>query len=204
MAENGRLLITHSLLSSWSYMFSCYEGQEDNALEEFVQTLHRIPTVQTEAMLNGIEFENEVYKVAAGNVMREPHKSWERGIQAVATVLKGASVQIRLQQEVTVGKYTFLLYGILDGLKAGVIYDVKFSKSYDVGKYLDNTQHPVYFRIVPEADTFSYLVSDGNYLFVETYRRKDTRLIEDIIAEFMTSIEKMGLLPVYLEKWAAK
>ncbi len=201
MAE--RYLMTHSLLGSWSYVYSCWEGKEDEAMADFERTLRRERSEPSEAMLNGIEFEREVYKAAAG-IERTEHKKWENGIQAVATVIKGAPVQVKLSRNIEVCGVNFLLYGVLDALKAGIIFDVKFSKSYDVGKYLDGTQHPTYLALVPEAYEFHYLVSNGDDVFTEVYRRKDVRPIEEIIPQFMTSIESMGFLPLYKEKWLAK
>jgi hypothetical protein len=104
------------------------------------------------------------------------------------------------------------MYGILDALKAGIIFDVKFtvksltsgSSSYEVGKYLESPQHPVYLSMLQEAYKFSYLISDGTDVAVETYRRRETRPAEDIIAEFIASVDAMGLLPLYEEKWLAK
>ena len=122
---------------------------------------------------------------------------------------KGAPSQIRVQREIEVLGYTFLLYGVLDSLQAGVIFDVKYkSKSFGsldlAGSYLDSPQHPAYLYLVPEAHEFQYLVSDGTDLYREVYPREETRSITDIISEFITSIEAMGLLDIYLEKWVAK
>ena len=103
---------------------------------------------------------------------------------------------------------TFLVYGILDALQAGVIYDVKFRNkslgSEDIyGKYLNSPQHPAYFYIVPEATEFRYLVSDGEELYQEVYARENTRFIGDIIAEFISSLESMDLLERYKQNWVA-
>lgn len=204
----AKLLITQSLLSAWSYAHTCYDSCSEEAYQEFLNALNRIPKEATPEMQNGIDFENEVYKEAAG-VTRIPHPSWENGIKAVATIIKGAPTQVRVQSELTVDGHTILAYGILDVLKAGTIYDVKFSnKSFGsaelAGKYLDSAQHPAYLYMVPEASTFTYLVSDGEDLYTETYTRKNSRSFLEIVEEFLQSIDAMGLLPLYLEKWQAK
>jgi hypothetical protein len=206
-----RFLITQTLLSSLKYVYSCKEGQEDAAYEDFLLTLKREKGEPNEAMLKGREFEDEVYKEAAG-ASRLPHPEWEEGIRAVATLIKGAQTQVIASREMDVAGRKFLIYGVLDALKAGVIYDVKFtvksltssSSSYDVGKYLDSPQHPVYLAMLPEAYEFRYLVSDGTDVATETYNRRGTRPIEDLIAEFLSSVESMGLLPLYEERWLAK
>lgn len=203
-----RYLITQSLISSWQYVFDCHDGCEEDALASFMQTLNREKTEQTDAMLDGIAFENEVYKEASG-VQRPCHKSWEPGIQKVAECIRGAQFQVKASRELTVGGITFLCYGILDSLKAGVISDVKYKvKSFGsidlAGSYFDSSQHPMYFYLVPEAYEFRYLVSDGQDLYVEKYHPDECRDIKDIVAEFLDSITSMGLLPLYKEKWLAK
>lgn len=203
-----RYLITQTLLSSWAYVFNCWEGTEEDAMSDFLRTLKREPTEPTDAMLEGIEFENEVYAAASGK-KREPHAKWESGIQLVATFLRGAQTQVKAQRDIRVHGMDFLVYGILDGLRAGVIFDVKkkskgFGSLELAGGYLESAQHPAYFYIVPEAYEFQYLVSDGQDLYVEKYRPEECRPISEIIEEFIISIEAMGLLPLYKEKWAAK
>lgn len=202
-----RYLITQSLVSAWNYCFDCYEGCEEEAREDFLRTLRREASQQTEAMRNGLVFEREVYNAAAGR-QREPHKKWESGIQAVASMIRGAQVQVRLSRQIEVCGMTFLIYGILDALKAGTIYDVKFlNKSFQsvdlYGKYLGNAQHPFYFYLVPEAAEFEYLVSDGSDLYVESYHRDEARPAAEIIGEFINSIKSMDLFQLYQEKWLA-
>lgn len=204
----ARYLITQSLISSWAYMFDCYDGGEEDAQAEFMRVLQREPGEQTQAMRNGIEFENEVY-AASADWKRKPHECWEDGIQAVSKVIYGAPVQVRLSRPITVNGVEFLVYGILDALKAGVIYDVKFSSKplsgFDAyGKYLNSPQHPFYFYLAPEAYEFRYLLSDGIDLYQEVYRRSEVLDAAAIIGEFLDSISCMGLLDLYKEKWVAK
>lgn len=203
-----RYLITHTLLSSWSYVFSCWEDGKEAAYEDFLRTLNRLPPEETEAMRDGRAFEDEVYREAAG-LTRHPNPKWESGIKKVAAYIRNAPVQVRVKREIQVDDVTYLVYGILDALKAGVIYDVKYvTKSFGsvdlAGKYLDSSQHPAYFYMVPEAYEFNYLVSDGTDLYKETYTPANTRPIADIISEFIRSIDGMGLLDLYKEKWLAR
>ena len=201
-------LITQSLVSSWNYLHQCREESQESAYNDFLNTLNRITKETTPEMQNGIDFENEVYKAAAG-IPRSAHPKWENGINAVATLIKGAPVQVTAQRELTIGSMNLLVYGVLDALKAGTIFDVKFSnKGFGsaelAGKYLDSPQHPTYFFIVPEAQEFKYLVSDGEDLYTECYTRKNSRPFEDIAKEFLESLEAMKLLDIYKSKWVAK
>lgn len=204
----SRLLITQSLISSWIYLHDCFSGCEDDAYDEFMKSLNREPLVTTDAMLNGRAFEDEVYKEAQGKP-RTPHEKWEEGIKSVAAILKGSPSQISVSKELDIGGYELLVYGVLDALKAGIIYDVKFiSKSFSstelVGKYLNSPQHPAYLYMVPEARAFTYIVSDGEDLYTETYTREEARPFEEIVLEFLRSLEAMNLMELYRERWQAK
>ena len=189
-----RYLITQSLLSSWLYCFDCYESGEEKAYEDFLSTLRREKKEPTEAMLNGIAFENEVYREAAGE-QRLPHDKWEDGIRAVAANVSGAIVQLKGQREIEVKGMKFLVYGILDALKAGIIYDVKFTntslRNADVyGKYLGSPQHPAYFYVIPEATEFRYLLSDGEDIYIERYMRGHTPHISEFIEPFIDYLNR--------------
>ena len=52
-----------------------------------------------------------------------------------STPTSGGVLQYRARKEVCVGGLTLVLYGRLDALLAGGIYDIKFSKGYDRGKF---------------------------------------------------------------------
>ena len=199
-----RYLMTQSLLSAWAYQFDCFECCEDNAQAEFLRVLRREQGEQTEAMLNGISFEDKVYRAANGAAIGDA--KWRTGALAIADIIRGAQIQVKISREIEVDGITFLLYGILDALKAGTIYDVKFMNksmnSADVyGKYLDSAQHPAYFYLVPEASEFTYLLSDGDDLYIETYRREDTLPISSFIHDFIGSIRQQGLMELYKEHW---
>jgi len=204
----AKYLITQSLLSAWNYVHSCYEGCEEDAMASFLSTLRREPTETTEAMQNGIDFENAVYAEASGQ-LRPPHEKWERGICEVAAFLKGAQFQVRVQREIQIGGMTFLVYGVLDALCAGTISDVKFkNKSFGsldlAGEYFDSPQHPFYFYLVPEARLFRYLVSDGTDLYIEQYTREETPDAGELIAEFVEFLNVTGLMETYKTYWTAR
>ena len=197
--------ITKTLLESWRYCFSCYEGYEEEAYADFLRTLRREPSETTEAMMNGLTFEDRVYRAAAGKTIRSDAK-WREGALKVAEVIKGAQIQVPISRPIEVDGTTYLLKGVLDALKAGVIYDVKFLNkslgSTDVyGKWLNCTQHPAYFYLVPEAHEFQYVGSDGNDVYIETYQRDQTPYIGEIIHDFLEFLKGEGLMDVFAERW---
>ena len=78
----------------------------------------------------------------------DPNNQWYAAAEKVARRCAGGILQYKAKKVVEVGGVSLLLYGRLDCLKAGEIIDVKFTKSYDAGKYFGSTQHPTYFELI--------------------------------------------------------
>ena len=201
-----RYHMTHSLLSSWLYAMkenpNADATTERDQMEEFMLVLRREPTPTSEAMQNGIDFEELVTKIVYG--MSPEGDSWGEAAAAIANRVRGGVLQYKAYRNVQVGGLTMLLNGRLDCLRAGEIFDIKFSKSYEPGKYFDSTQHPMYFELIPEARSFTYLVSNGSLVWSETYRRDETQSIIPTIENFLAWLGDTGLMPLYLEKWEAR
>ena len=194
----SRYLLTQSLLGSWLYIYNAWEGYEDKAYEDFVLTLRREPIEQTEAMLAGIDFENMVNASADGAEAKNDN------VKVVADIVRGGQKQVALYRDKTISGIDYLLYGKLDYLKAGIIYDIKFSKSYETGKYTESIQHQFYFELCPEAKQFKYLISDGNDVFTETYFQNQTPEIDRTVIEFMQFLTECKLTEIFFDKWKAQ
>ena len=201
----ARYLMTHSLLSSWLYTMreNPYEdaSNEKDPLEDFIRVLRREPTETTEAMQKGIDFEDLVTDIVKG--CGDESNRWHTAASRVADIVRGGVLQFKARKVIKVHGLDIILYGRLDCLKAGEIFDIKFSGSYDRGKYFGSTQHPVYLEIVPEAKAFTYLVSNGTEVWTERYLREDTPAISPIIYDFIDWLSGQGLLKTFQEKWQA-
>lgn len=199
-------LLTHSLLSSWLYAMkdNPYEDltTERDSFAEFLKSLRKEPTETTEAMLNGIAFEDMVTDIIEKG-FDDPTEKWLEAAQKVADIVRGGKLQYKAKKPIEVSGEKFLLYGRLDILKAGDIMDIKFSKSYDRGKYLTSTQHPTYLELIPEAEKFTYVISNGTEVWTETYRRDETPSIYPIIEDFIAYLKSSGLWEVYTKHWQA-
>jgi hypothetical protein len=196
--QSKRFLITQSLLSSWLWGLKLENGYDD-----FLKTLRREPIQQTKAMLDGIRFENVLNAVLNGAEIKPSHE-WYKPIMELYPTLYGAQQQASPSKDVVIDGICFVLYGKLDFLKAGIIYDTKFSKTYRVGKYMDSPQHPMYFAIVPEAREFQYKICDGQYVYTETYRPDEVEPIERTIKHFMDFLDKQNLVEIYCQNWQSK
>lgn len=197
-AQPNKFLITQSLLSAWLWAYKL-----DNGYEDFLKTLHREPIQPTKAMLDGQRFENVVNAVATGAEI-EPTHEWYKPVTDVVGYVKDAQQQVKLSRDISVQGVNFVIYGVLDYLKRGVIYDTKYSKTYHVGKYLASPQHPMYFALVPEAYRFDYLISDGDWVYRETYRPDDVEPIEATIKHFMDYLDSRKLVDTFCENWRSK
>lgn len=223
-----RYKITQSLISAWNYVHNCWEGQEDAAMESFLTALRgekeELTPEQMQNIQNGFDFEKLVTDIATGafhpqyefdgmtdpdtceETCKEVYPKWYRPAAEFGAILRGAQFQVRIHRSITVRGMEFEIHGVLDALKEGVIYDIKFkNKSFGssdiAGDWLDSPQHPFYFYLVPEARKFLYLVSDGNDIYIEQYLPEETRKAADIISEFVDFLETAGLMDVYKTNW---
>lgn len=200
MAKKSKLRITQSLLSSWEYAFKLDDGYED-----FLRTLNREKKQPTQAMLDGIRYENCLNSVLNGETIAEDHE-WYGVITEMAGELQGAQQQVVLfkDTDIYIEGHQILLHGVLDYLREGHIWDCKYSKRYRLNKYLTSPQTAMYLELVPEAMDFTYIISDGNYVYRERYPRDIVEPIEPTIIQFFKYLEQHGLWKIYEEKWRVK
>lgn len=196
--------ITHSLLSAWDYATSDRAG--DDSLTEFVKTLKREPKERTNAMQAGIDFEDAVtFYSVHGRLEHDNYPEPERrAIVRFGEKVRWATPQVRAEKEMKIGGMDFLLVGVADYLKAGIIYDTKRIGMYEYGKYVSNTQHPMYFELFPEAVRFDYLIFTGYETHIETFRRCDCEPIQNHITRFIRDMRELGLIDTYMEHWREK
>lgn len=187
-----KYLITASLLNSWQYAIS--PENEYGNLEDFKKVLSKEEFEPTEAILKGFAFEK---------FMTENYVPTKNGCY-----------QVKLSKTINTTTGTYVLYGILDCLKAGKIYDYKSKGSYDVGAFYSSYQHPMYFELCPEANEFEYIISN-NYsddkklddlnIYHEIYTREGTKTdIYTVIDQFIIWLKVNDLYGLYCEKWESK
>ena len=200
-----RYLITPSLLNSWGWIFNCVDGVTSNesdkisledkiqdgqkkAKKEFIKALRREPLEPNEYMLAGIQFEKDCYD----------------GKTCVSPIIKGGSYQIVGKKNVSIGGMNFLMYGKLDVLKGGVIYDIKRVWKYSRPKYNKSYQHGFYLELFERAKKFKYLIFDGNNLHIEQYYPDECEKMEVVIKLFIEWLDSEGLLELYKKCWKCR
>jgi hypothetical protein len=135
--------------------------------------------------------------------------AFEKYMQENCLETSGGAYQVKLSKACG----DILLYGIIDCLKGGIIYDYKFSGNYDVGKFYENYQTAMYLALVPEARKMVYLITNKfdeeteatGDLFREEYERNEIQEpIEITVNKFLNWLKQMDLYKIYIEKWKCK
>lgn len=195
--------MTQSLLSSWQHYIDTDEERSQTAWDSFVSTLRLEEKEPTQAMLDGILFENMVnLLVDGGSLECSPNPKWESAARRFAGRCFGGLSQVPVTCDLSVSGMDFVLYGVCDYLKAGLIIDIKKVIRYEYGKYQHSPQHPMYLHLLPEAKRFDYLIFDGSNTHIEPYRRGEFPPIEQTISEFIRFLKDTGGLDIYKHFWA--
>lgn len=200
------ILITPSLLNSWGYIWECAKGvreaqndticledkileKQEQAFQDFLRTLKRIPSEPNIYMQRGIEFEEECYK----------------GNTPISNIIENGAYQIVGKKNVEVDGYKILLYGRLDVLKGGTIYDIKRVSKYETQKYINSYQHGFYLTLFENAKDFKYLAfDDSGRLHIETYYKDQVKDTLQIVSDFIKWLKKNNLFDILKDKWGSK
>ena len=192
----SKYYITASLLNSWQYNI------KNGTLEDFIKVLNKEEFEPSESILKGFEYEK---------YMQENFEETLRG-----------AYQVKVSKE----HGDYLLYGIIDCLKGGIIYDYKYTQNYEVGKFFNNHQTLMYLEMVPEASKMVYLITnkfdkteypDMNFKDIknveyevgEIFREEYTKdmfpeTIDSILHKFKQWLKQYNLFDLYAEKWKCK
>ena len=193
-----KVRVTKSLVDSWLWSFRKEDGYAD-----FIKTLNREKTPPTESMLMGTAYENMLNNVLNGEPIYMDNEYYDVLIE-MAYELQGSQQQVVLFKDVDISGQPTLLHGVLDYLIAGHIYDCKFSKTYHLNKYLweYTTQTGMYLALVPEAFDFTYIITDGKYVYRERYPRDIVPPVEYTINQFYQFLKAHGLWEIFETKWS--
>lgn len=194
--------MTQSLLSSWMHYMYADEEYSDAAWESFLSTLRRERKAPTKAIVDGIRFEALVNGIVSGIPIESDNERWYQAAERFARMCSGGQAQTPVTSELNISGIDFVLYGVCDYVKAGVIYDIKKVMRYEYGKYVHSPQHSMYLHLIPAAKKFEYLIFDGYNCYKEIYRPDDCRSIEQLILEFIAFLQGADLLGAYKEHWA--
>ena len=146
-------------------------------------TIKRLPKETNEAMQAGIEFER---------------KAIDGEIEELKPIVENSLYQAFLCKECE----GYMLLGFADCIKGDTIYDFKYVKSYDLGKYNDSVQHLIYLYCA-DMEKFEYIVGCGNDIYFEKQPRDD-ELLKVKIRQFSNWLDKVGLREDYEKNYSVE
>ena len=198
----SKYLITTSLLNSYAYYIQDEWKSPAESRADFLKTLSREKFEPNEAMQKGIDFENEVF----GYCSLDKELPIVSPMTEIGEIVKGGLWQQSVKKEITVGNQEFLLYGRTDVIKRDTVYDIKFTSNYELGKFLDSSQHLIYLYC-SDLPNFSYLISDGKEFWREDYHNHAgiENEIKSKISDFLGYLENdKEAKEMFLTKWESK
>jgi hypothetical protein len=213
-----KYLITASLLNSYQYYIQDEFKSPADSRADFLKTLSRERFEPNEAMQKGIDFEDDLMQVSldlrgfenylSSNSNNFETKPFSRDIilHELGAIVEGGLWQESVKKEITVGNQEFLLYGRMDVIKRDTIYDIKFTSNYELGKFMNSSQHRIYLYCLG-LPKFQYLISDGKEYWIEDYHNHEG--IEDelkgMISDFMSYLENdKEAKEMFLTNWESK
>ena len=202
-----KYLITHSLINSYTYYIQDEWKSPADSRADFLRTLSREKFEPNEAMAKGIDFEDKILRMATLNLLpAEFDDEQDRIVEEIAKIVKGGIWQESVKKELKIGNQEFLLYGRTDVIKRDTVYDIKFTGSYELGKFIDLSQHLIYLYC-SGLPNFSYLISDGKDWWREDYHNhagvEDE--IKSKVSDFLSYLENdKESKEMFINKWGSK
>lgn len=212
------LLVTPSLLDSWNWFM---QNESDTARDEFIGVMKRIRSPDNPAMMDGRAFEarvriacdpmhtewmtdNDRYDLDQTSRMEDDDEC-KACIAELADRLRGGVWQIALSRTERIDGIEFVKYGRIDVLKYGIV-DIKYSHTFESGKYLDKAQTKMYLDLAPAAPWMQYAVCDGKVIYYgDKFLREDVAPINEDIRNFWNWIQNdKELFDLYVENWQSK
>jgi len=210
----AKYLLTPSLLNSYAYYIQDEFKSPTESRADFLKTLSRERFEANLSMQKGLDFESAICRVS------KHLAKWKCEPDCVPAlefcnyqIVKELAEEVcyglwqqSVKKEITVGNQEFLLYGRTDVIKRDTIYDIKFTSNYELGKFLDSSQHLIYLYC-SKLPNFSYLISDGKDWWREDYYNNEQveDQIKSKIADFMSYLDNdLEAKEMFLTKWASK
>ena len=177
-----------SLLDSFSWYL---KNENENALQEFIDRINRVPQPYIEAADKGTKFNILTDHLIEGKMPEGWSKDGQDYIcpasgeapefrfpieiaDTIAGEVKGSLTQIFCEAFIETGRGLVRIYGYCDNVIGNTVIDQKtMSKAYEFPKYLHNWQHVVYpfalNQMGAKVDMFTYLITDFKSIHKEDY-----------------------------------
>lgn len=190
-------LITASLHNAYRY----YHYNDFATEEDFLNTLRKVKTPPSEAMIKGMEFEDKIRKISEENLVLDEETD---AVKEIVPLVRGGEWQKVCKKEFDGN----LLYGKIDVYFPKIIFDIKYTSSYDLMKFSHGIQHLLYMYCTG-VEYFDYLVGlKGKDFVKESYNwnnefsKKQLRNRINEMLDFIFSVPKFR--EAFEENWKAK
>jgi len=229
----SKYLITPSLINNFFYYIQDEYKAPAESRADFLKTLSRERFEANINMQKGLDFEYLVEKTCDWEntdwvnlfLMKcqklkslkistqedaikfiKDNPDYIKCIESIGGIVKESMWQQSIKKELKIGNQEFLLYGRTDVIKRDTIYDIKFTSNYELGKFLDSSQHLIYLYC-SGLPNFSYLISDGKDWWREDYYNhagvEDE--IKSKISQFLDYLENdKEAKEMFFSKWESK
>lgn len=212
------LLITPSLLDSWDWYM---QNDSDTARDEFIGVMKRERSPDNDAMMHGRAFETRVRMACdinnlswmtetdkddlARTSFKNDDDEYIACVNELANRLRNGVWQIALSKTENIGGVDFVKYGRVDVIDYGII-DVKYSQTFESGKYLGKAQTKMYLDLAPQAPWMQYTVCDGKVIYYgDKFLREDVAPINYDILNFWDWLQRDNeLFALYMNNWQSK
>ena len=190
-----------TLLDAFQYYLN---SESDDALQKLLDRINRVP-FESEAAEKGKVF-NELIDTVNNNgvVLRDEYGMLCLGnysfrpelVKEICERVKYSVQQPYTMATLKTSKGDVLLYGYADYVKQDRTIDLKTTGQYILPKYTKNWQHKVYPYCFNQSgiqiNTFEYLITDFNSVFVEEYpykHKRDTEELTSFCEQFIDFLE---------------
>ncbi|MGD9162839.1 MAG: hypothetical protein PVG39_30815, partial [Desulfobacteraceae bacterium] len=158
-------------------------------------------SVPNAAMQKGIDFESNVVLAMDGKYVPKKEDKYSKCVNECSRLLAGS-----IHNQFACMKFDgFILEGWMDFIRINRVFDLKTTKKYTLGKYINNFQHRFYLYCLMDScvNNFTYLITDFRSVYREDYQWEKS-FVHDIrsgINGFMDYLDRDKEMKVaYLER----
>jgi hypothetical protein len=207
--EEVKYNIYPTLLDAWQWYKNSGEFRsEPEARKELLATINRTKDIDDE---EAVQTGKQLQSLVDALIVMKPR---ERQLSPEAQLgvadkhitgqvltdlcapLIGALTNVRVGRTMQTKYGLVELYGVIDYINGPVVYDLKYVKSYEIGKYYHGMQRYVYPYVLAGegmiAEQFEFRATDLKSIFPESYTvnlEVDELILRKVVEEFIEFVE---------------
>jgi len=168
-----------TLLDSYAWYL---QSEQDEAFQEFIDKINRVPYEKSELALKGIAFNEAIDEtdsfyiksiIDRGTIHYDTFMFKESVVNSFRAYFKSAASQVYTSAQLETNRGLIELYGFADKVLQDTAYDIKTTSKYEFPKFIFGWQHKVYPYCFNQNEIFlsrfEYTVTDFNHIYKEQY-----------------------------------